>query len=139
MKKINFLLGSLVAAVTMGCATNSSAVVAPTSESMAVMAGATSESTSVSGFVGGWAPAFFSEFNKKELQEIVTGIQEGRISKVVVSYPTQMNKLAVQIHDYLQSVTKGNIQMEAYELANTDTVTYNMSQVVVTMYFGSGK
>ena len=89
--------------------------------------------------VGGWAPAFFSDFNTKELSSIVDDINSGRIKKATINYPAPMSSLAIKIRDYLQSATKSKIGMDKYQLTNSDTVTYNMKQVVVTLYFNANK
>lgn len=85
--------------------------------------------------VGGWAPAFFSGFDTKKLDSIVDGMNENRIKHVVVTYPPQMQTLANKIHDYLHNKTKQQIPMEIIKLQNTEQVTYNMEQVIVTLYF----
>ena len=85
--------------------------------------------------VGGWAPAFFSGFDTKKLDDIVDGMNQKRIKHVVVTYPPQMQTLANKIHDYLHNNTKQQIPMEIIKLQNTEQVSYNMEQVIVTLYF----
>lgn len=85
--------------------------------------------------VGGWAPAFFSGFDTKKLDSIVDGMNQNRIKHVVVTYPPQMQTLANKIHDYLHTKTNQQIPMEIIKLQNTEQVSYNMEQVIVTLYF----
>ena len=66
---------------------------------------------------------------------IADGINQGRIKRAVVSYPTRMQTLAGKIHDYLQQQTKQTIAMKSVELKDTDQVKYNLKQVIVTLYF----
>jgi hypothetical protein len=85
--------------------------------------------------LGGWAPVFFSEFDKSELNQVVDGINTGRIKRTVVSYPTRMQTLANNIRDYLQTNTGQKISMKSVELKDTEQVKYNLKQVIVTLYF----
>lgn len=85
--------------------------------------------------IGGWAPVFFTGFDKKELDQIVDGISTGGIKRAVVSYPTRMQTLANNIRDYLQTNTGQKISMKSVELKDTDQVKYNLKQVIVTLYF----
>lgn len=137
MKLLKFLVAVLMVIGMISCATQNTHSIADPKIDASDVSAESDINVSESQMVGGWAPAFFSVFNKKELQDIVDGINEGRVKKATISYPTQMSSLAVKIRDYLQAQTNSKIQMEKVELANTDTVTYNMKQVVVTLYFGS--
>lgn len=85
--------------------------------------------------VGGWAPVFFTGFDKPQLVNIADGINQGRIKRAVISYPTKMQTLANKIHDYLQQQTKQVIVMKSVELKDTDQVKYDLKQVIVTLYF----
>lgn len=85
--------------------------------------------------VGGWAPVFFTGFDKPQLASIADGINQGRIKHAVISYPTRMQTLAGRIHDYLQQQTKQVIVMKSVELKDTDQVKYDLKQVIVTLYF----
>ncbi|MEN9946899.1 MAG: hypothetical protein RLZZ293_1285 [Pseudomonadota bacterium] len=90
---------------------------------------------SESGVVGGWAPVFFTEMNQTKLDDIVTGMRSGRIKRATISYPTKMQSLAIKIYNYLEASTEQKITMQAIELKNTDQVQYNLTQVIVTLYF----
>ena len=68
--------------------------------------------------IGGWAPVFFTEFDKDELNQVVDG-----------------QTLANNIRDYLQTNTGQKITMKSVELKDTDQVKYNLKQVIVTLYF----
>lgn len=85
--------------------------------------------------VGGWVPTFYTWFDTKQLDQTVEGLNDGRIKRVVISYPSKMQSLATKIHNYLQIDNKQNIKMESLELKDTDQVSYNLTQVVVTLYF----
>lgn len=85
--------------------------------------------------IGGWAPIFFTGFDKDELNQIVDGVNAGRVKRVAISYPTKMQTLANNIRDYLQTNTGQKITMKSVELKDTDQVKYNLKQVIVTLYF----
>lgn len=85
--------------------------------------------------VGGWAPVFFSGYSQNQVNDIIDGLNQGRIKKAVVSYPTKMQTLAQKIHDNIQTHTTVNIPMESVELKDTDQVKYDLKQVIVTLYF----
>lgn len=102
------------------------------SESQDMMNGVESDEAKI---VGGWAPTFFSWFDTKQLNNIVEGMSEGRISRVVISYPSKMQTLANKIQNYLQSDTNQKVEMHSIELKDTDQVSYNLTQVIVTLYF----
>jgi hypothetical protein len=85
--------------------------------------------------IGGWAPVFFTEFDKDELNQVVDGVNAGRVKRVAISYPTKMQTLANNIRDYLQTNTGQKITMKSVELKDTDQVKYNLKQVIVTLYF----
>ena len=85
--------------------------------------------------LGGWAPVFFTGFDKNELDQIVEGVNSGRVKRAAISYPTKMQTLANNIRDYLQTNTGQKITMKSVELKDTDQVKYNLKQVIVTLYF----
>lgn len=94
-----------------------------------------SEEESKDSVVGGWVPVFFSWMDTKQLAGITDGMNEGKIRRVMISYPPKMQNLAGKIQSYLQSQTKQNIEMQSIELKDTDQVSYNLTQVIVTLYF----
>lgn len=108
------------------------AVSSARSESQDVINSIESDDTQL---VGGWVPTFFSWFDTKQLDNIVEGMSERRIAKVVISYPSKMQTLANKIQNYLQSDTNQKVEMQSIELKNTDQVSYNLTQVIVTLYF----
>lgn len=85
--------------------------------------------------LGGWAPVFFTGFDKNELDQVVDGINSGRVKRAAISYPTKMQTLANNIRDYLQTNTGQKITMKSVELKDTGQVKYNLKQVIVTLYF----
>lgn len=108
------------------------------SESAPVLLDNASDSTSESSpMVGGWVPVFFNQFDKPELDNIATDLNSGRVKQVAISYPTKMQPLANKIKNYLQTNTNKTkaISMNAVELKDTDQVTYNLTQVILTLYF----
>jgi hypothetical protein len=132
---LNKVMIGLIGLILIGCSSNSNVSVskiasAPENASMPVK-NAASEPV----MVGGWAPVFFTGFDKTQLANIADGINQGRIKRAVVSYPTRMQTLAGKIHDYLQQQTKQPIAMKSVELKDTDQVKYNLKQVIVTLYF----
>ena len=85
--------------------------------------------------IGGWAPIFFVNFDQKQLDGIADGLNKGTIKRAVIVYPTKMQTLAGKIHDYLQTKTTQNLSMRSVELHDTDQVVYDLTQVIVTLYF----
>ena len=132
---LNKVMIGLIGFILIGCSSNSNVSIskiasAPENASMPVKSAA-SEPV----LVGGWAPVFFTGFDKTQLANIADGINQGRIKRAVVSYPTRMQTLAGKIHDYLQQQTKLTIAMKSVELKDTDQVKYDLKQVIVTLYF----
>lgn len=87
------------------------------------------------GKVGGWAPVFFTAMDEDKLDSIAAGLKDKSIQRVVITYPTKMQDLAIQIHDYLENKTHQNIPLKTIELKDTTQVKYNLTQVIVTLYF----
>lgn len=85
--------------------------------------------------IGGWAPAFFTNMDESQLNSIAEGLNSGQIKRVVISYPTKMESLAEQIHDYLQQQTDLDLPLKSIELKDTEQVKYNLTQVILTLYF----
>lgn len=132
---LNKVMIGLIGFILIGCSSNSNVSIskiasAPENASMPVKSVA-SEPV----MAGGWAPVFFTGFDKTQLANIADGINQGRIKRAVVSYPTRMQTLAGKIHDYLQQQTKQPIAMKSVELKDTDQVKYDLKQVIVTLYF----
>ena len=88
-----------------------------------------------SAIVGGWVPVFFSWMDNKQLAGITEGMNDGKIRRVMISYPPKMQTLAGKIRDSLQGQTKQDVEMQSIELKDTDQVSYNLTQVIVTLYF----
>lgn len=132
---LNKVMIGLIGLILIGCSSNSDVSVskvssAPVNASMPVKSAASDPV-----MLGGWAPVFFTGFDKSQLDNIVAGINQGRIKRAVVSYPTRMQTLAGKIHDYLQQQTQQTIAMKSVELKDTDQVKYDLKQVIVTLYF----
>lgn len=85
--------------------------------------------------VGGWAPVFLTNMDESQLDDIAEGIKSNRIKRVVISYPTKMEPLAQEVHDYLLKKTNVDIPLKSIELKDTDQVKYNLTQVILTLYF----
>lgn len=88
-----------------------------------------------SAVIGGWVPVFFSWMDNKQLAGITEGMNDGKIRRVMISYPPKMQTLAGKIRDSLQAQTKQDVEMQSIELKDTDQVSYNLTQVIVTLYF----
>ncbi|MBX9866216.1 MAG: hypothetical protein K2Y14_04825 [Burkholderiales bacterium] len=132
---LNKVMIGLIGLILIGCSSNSDVSVSkvssvPVNASMPVKSAASDPV-----MLGGWAPVFFTGFDKSQLDNIVAGINQGRIKRAVVSYPTRMQTLAGKIHDYLQQQTQQTIAMKSVELKDTDQVKYDLKQVIVTLYF----
>lgn len=85
--------------------------------------------------VGGWAPVFLTNMDESQLDDVADGIKSNRIKRVVISYPTKMEPLAQEVHDYLLKKTNVDIPLKSIELKDTDQVKYNLTQVILTLYF----
>lgn len=95
----------------------------------------TKSSAEDSAVIGGWAPVFLTNMDESQLNDIADGIKSKRIKRVVISYPTKMEPLAQDIHDYLEEKTDVDIPLKSIELKDTDQVKYNLTQVILTLYF----
>ena len=132
---LNKVVIGLIGLILIGCSSNSDVSVNPASSAPVNASMPLKSVASEPVMVGGWAPVFFTGFDKTQLANIADGINQGRIKRAVVSYPTRMQTLAGKIHDYLQQQTKQTIAMTSVELKDTDQVKYNLKQVIVTLYF----
>ncbi len=135
---LNKFILTVVGVLLIACSSNSGMVtnVDKQASSTPLVASAPLKSAaSEPELVGGWAPVFFTGFDKPQLVNIADGINQGRIKRAVISYPTKMQTLANKIHDYLQQQTKQVIVMKSVELKDTDQVKYDLKQVIVTLYF----
>ncbi len=130
VKKVILLIA---VAGLFACSTNSGGI--NTKSSVQEASSAPIKQNASSEMVGGWAPVFFTGFDKSELDQIVEGVNAGRIKRAAISYPTRMQTLANSIRDYLQTNTGQKITMKSVELKDTDQVKYNLKQVIVTLYF----
>lgn len=128
----------LVASIICACATKSKLgnYPAPSSNMALVEESANISSDDSHGkAIGGWAPVFFAKYDQAQLSDIAAKMEDGVVKKVIVSYPKKMQPLAKKIQSYLQQTTSQKVTMDYLELKNTDQVSYNMSQVIVTLYF----
>lgn len=132
---LNKVVIGLIGLILIGCSSNSDVSVNPASSAPVNASMPLKSVASEPVMVGGWAPVFFTGFDKTQLANIADGINQGRIKRAVVSYPTRMQTLAGKIHDYLQQQTKQTIAMKSVELKDTDQVKYDLKQVIVTLYF----
>lgn len=135
------LLCILCAVVVVSCASSNENFVTekPTPVSNAAVSNPESgellEESSNSELVGGWAPAFFNSYDEPQLVDIAQKMNDGVVKKIVISYPKKMQPLAAKIQSYLQKKTAQSIQMNVLDLQDTDQVSYNMTQVILTLYF----
>lgn len=135
---LNKLIVMLIGALLIACSSNNGGDLKAPMKVASVPLVASMPVKSVASepeLVGGWAPVFFTGFDKPQLANIADGINQGRIKRAVISYPTRMQTLAGKIHDYLQQQTKQVIVMKSVELKDTDQVKYDLKQVIVTLYF----
>ncbi|RTL12636.1 MAG: hypothetical protein EKK54_03155 [Neisseriaceae bacterium] len=132
VKKFSLLIA---ATSLLACSNNDGGGVINNTNSVQKVSSAPVKQDASSPMVGGWAPVFFTGFDKDQLNQIVDGINEGRVKRAAISYPTKMQTLANNIRDYLQANTGQKIIMKSVELKDTDQVKYNLKQVIVTLYF----
>lgn len=132
---LNKVMIGLIGLILIGCSSNSDVSVSKVSSAPVNASMPAKSAASDPVMLGGWAPVFFTGFDKSQLDNIVAGINQGRIKRAVVSYPTRMQTLAGKIHDYLQQKTQQTIAMKSVELKDTDQVKYDLKQVIVTLYF----
>jgi hypothetical protein len=85
--------------------------------------------------IGGWVPLFMVSFDQSQLDGVAEGLNQGRIKRAIIVYPTKMQTLASKIHDYLQQKTPQNISMRSVELRDTEQVKYDLTQVIITLYY----
>ncbi len=137
--KLSYLMSVLpISAIVCACSTSSlpiTTIESVNSNSVIVESKDPANLVESPVMVGGWVPVFFSGYNQNQVNDIVNGLNQGRIKKAVVSYPTRMQTLALKIHDNIQKNTTVKIPMESVELRDTDQVKYDLKQVIVTLYF----
>lgn len=87
--------------------------------------------------IGGWSPMFFTSYDIKKVNGIVTMIKEKRIKDIKITYPASKSDLAFKIARAIQKDTDQVITINKFDIKDTTTIKYNHSQVVVTLYYGS--
>ena len=83
--------------------------------------------------IGGWYPIFFNNFDKNQLDNIISNYKNGSINNIVLTYDTNQ-ELANQISNYLTN--NSNIEFQINQQKNIDTseTQYNHEQVILTIY-----
>ncbi len=84
--------------------------------------------------IGGWAPVFFNKYDAKEIDRINQQILDKKIKAVKISYSKNMYKLAIRIKKNLH-YHYIKVDMNLLNLKDTDGISYNHNQVVLTLYF----
>lgn len=133
MKKI--LFGFLTMLVVVGCATKAAVVSTTPVDNVVSVESSVVVGNEDSKLIGGWAPVFFTKYDQTQLLDIADKMKVGTVKKVIVSYPKKMQSLAAQIQGYLQKNTSQKVAMNSLDLKDNDQVSYNMNQVIVTLYF----
>lgn len=83
--------------------------------------------------VGGWYPVFFNEYNKKQVDQIIQQVKDGKVDSIKISYD-QSAKLAKKIQARIQAKTNFKVELDHVATQDTATTQYNHTQVVVTVY-----
>lgn len=83
--------------------------------------------------VGGWYPVFFDDYSAVKVNQIITSIKEGRVSKISINYD-QNQALADNIHQTIISKTNVDAKLVRTSPPQDNTVKYNHMRVVVTVW-----
>ena len=136
MKRIIFLWCLLV---LIGCSSNKSFSVLVDNDfsiqQPSLESGVNVGRTSVVNGSSSWTPMVFSDFDESALAVLADNLNTGKVKRAAIVYPSKMKTLAQRIQNYLEIQTKQDVPMLSVELRNTEQVQYDLSQVIVTLYF----
>lgn len=137
VKKIVVLL-SLLALV--GCSSNKPLSTSITDnhvlqQSLTESGVANQSSTAVVNSVPNWVPMVFVDFDTTALSLLADNLKTGKVKRAAIIYPSKIKTLAQRIQRYLEDQTSQDVPMMNVELRNTEQVQYDLSQVIVTLYF----
>lgn len=82
-----------------------------------------------------WIPMVFVDFDTTALSSLADSLKTGKVKRAAIIYPSKMKTLAQRIQRYLEDQTSQDVPMLNVELRNTEQVQYDLSQVIVTLYF----
>ncbi len=83
--------------------------------------------------IGGLAaPIYFQNYDQNMIDNIVN---VHTAKKIIISYPTKLKPLAIQINDEIAAKSQVPVQMYEVNLQDTDTVKYRHDVVIVTLDF----
>lgn len=82
-----------------------------------------------------WLPAVFTDFDEATLNLLADDLNQGKVKRATIIYPSKMRELALKIQSYLQGKTNQTIPMLNIELRDTKQIQYDLSQVIVTLYY----
>lgn len=82
-----------------------------------------------------WIPMVFVDFDTATLATLADNLKAGKVKRAAIVYPSKMKTLAQRIQRYLEDQTNQDVPMMNVELRNTEQVQYDLSQVIVTLYF----
>ena len=92
------------------------------------------QAAAVSG-TSNWIPMVFIDFDTIALSSLADNLKTGKVKRAAIIYPSKMKTLAQRIQRYLEDQTNQDVPMMNVELRNTEQVQYDLSQVIVTLYF----
>ncbi len=84
--------------------------------------------------LGGWSVVFFTKFNNKQLNNIITMVKAGKINHIDIAYSKSTIKLATRIKNTLEKQSNSTISFTKLNLIDTKDVQYTHNQVIVTLY-----
>ena len=91
------------------------------------------KSTEPKKIIGGLAaPIYFQNYDQNMIDNIAN---VHTAKKIIISYPTKLKPLAIQINDGIIAKSQVPVQMHEVNLQDTDTVKYRHDVVIVTLDF----
>ncbi len=135
----NWLIGSSFATTPAAITTTkpTNAIIAVTAAASAVKPQASS--TTKKKTIGGWSPVFFTQYNKERVNQIIQLVKEGRVARVKINYPSEMQKLAHQLDDEFNAKLKTDLKEPIafcqVDIKDTATTKYRHDEVTVILHY----
>ncbi len=93
----------------------------------------TNEFTTEPKKIGGFSsPIFFTSYNQKQVNQIVTN---KTAKTIIISYPKALYQLAQKIRINIQQQSSVTIELKQFDLKDTATTKYRHDAVIVVLYF----
>ena len=78
------------------------------------------------------APIYFKDYDQKVINDIT---EVTTATKIIISYPSSLKPLAIQIQDGIKAKSQTPIQLYEVNLKDTPTVKYRHDVVIVALDF----